>query len=139
MKRLLIVILMLVGSKAMAGEGCAPIEHWYKASKSYTHIWITNLSEHKVEVEVIFWGKNGDEVKPTNHTNLEENRYLNPGATGYVTVGKGSTDWGHGEVSWKNLEGEHDDVAIRAWGFRHNGASSAESGIGLRVNEGQPF
>lgn len=140
-KNILITGLFALSMHANAGSGKAIIPHWADASSNGPSTYfISNITDNYINVKVVFYGKNGQELSPTEYINFSANNtQLEPNATGYVKITSSVTEYGYATIEWENNDGDNNTLALVAHGFRQIIESSRRSAITIPINDGEAF
>ncbi|WNJ97240.1 hypothetical protein RND59_18720 [Vibrio ruber] len=141
----LITLIALASSfisySATAGSGKAIIPHWDTWTAG-TYIYLSNITSHPIQVNVTFYGENGEKIAPTTYHNINNN-ILAPRSSGFVSTemfNLGDERRGFGVIQWTNVENDDDTVALVAHGDRVTKAEeNARSDLSIPINNGMPF
>ncbi|MBQ1784953.1 MAG: hypothetical protein II007_15040 [Gammaproteobacteria bacterium] len=138
----LFFLICVFSVSAYAGGGKAIVPHWSvnDGENIRTYIYITNISDSDVNVEIDLLDKSGNQVAPFSYTNfINSNSGLAAKSSGLILL-KGAPNFGHAIIKWTNTAQGDDVVALVAHGssITSNG-SSWRSEIAVPINNGQPF
>lgn len=143
MKKLSIFLCsLMLSASCFAGSGTAIVSHWAAINPSNdSYVYLSNITDHIINVRVTYYDKNGTALSPTTFTNfIGGNTQLAARSSGFLTIKSGTFNYGYATIEWWNQEGEHDAVALVANAHRvMNVTSSVRSDLVIQVNNGQPF
>lgn len=139
--KLISILTLAISFNVFAGSGKSILPHWGAQSSKPSYIFLSNITDNPVKVDVTFYGKNGASLSPSTFTNFSNgNTELAARSTGYITIHPGAWDYGYAVIEWENREGEDDTVALVGHGFRViTATSSTRSDFTIPINNGQPF
>ncbi len=137
----LLTILTIFTSQALAGSGKAVLPHWGGQTGKPGYIFLSNITDDAVKVTITFYGKNGATLTPSTFTNFSNgNTELAARSSGYVSLSPGVWDYGFATIEWEDLEQNDNTVALVAHGFRVvQSTSSTRSDYAIQINNGMPF
>ncbi|MCC2618348.1 hypothetical protein LJ739_18995 [Aestuariibacter halophilus] len=141
---LLSVTLFFLSTQSFAGQGKAYVPYWKgQASGSGsngTKLWISNITNHTVTVDLTFYDSDGNEVSPTFSDGFVNGNQLAPKTTVHLKIDH-ADKFGHGLISWSNTNANDDDaVALIAHGNRTEVSTTYRFGAyGISINNGLPF
>ena len=127
-----------------AGSGKAIVPQWFSANHIDTVIWVTNITDHTLNVTVTPYGKDGQVITPTRFEGfITGNTQLAPKSSGFVeiTAPLNTFNHGHATIEWSNISGENDTVGLvsHAYGDASNQPGVFRSSYSIPVHNGMPF
>lgn len=106
MKKLFTILIGLaLSASAMAGSGKAVISHWGAVSPhNASYVYISNITEHTVNVTVKYYDKDGNPLSPSTFNNfISGNTQLAARSTGFLTIQTGTWNYGFATISGVTL------------------------------------
>ncbi|WP_417454483.1 hypothetical protein [Kiloniella sp.] len=136
--KMLIVALfgVFLSTAVVAGNGKAVSSHWMATGESATSLWVSNITEHDLKVNIVFYDEHGTALNPDLYYNFENsNTEIAAGDTGYVTIHNDS--YGYAVITWENKGTDDDPFGLVA--HSHRGGGSVPWRASILINNGQPF
>lgn len=142
-----VLILLVFGfvslGQAFAGSGSAIIPNISANTNTGADnvYYISNITNHDVEVTVTFYDKDGAVLTSgVNYSNFAaSNTEIAAGKTGVITFAPSSWEYGYAVIEWNNKGTDNDVVALVANGYIEKDASPQLSRYTVLVNCGLAF
>ncbi|MCY7294980.1 hypothetical protein [Alteromonas sp. a30] len=143
LKNLLLLVSLLISKITYANTGKAIIPHWSgeTSSQTFTSVYISNITDHIIDVSVKFYGDDGAAYSATHFDNfLNQNTQIAPKSTARVIMKPANRISGFAIIQWSNISADEDVNALMAHGIvvRANDGTK-RTDISIPVNNGLPF
>jgi len=139
----LMIASLLIPALAIAGSGKGIVPHWGASVTDGKPSWIylSNITDDVINVEVSFYDKNGTKLAPSTFNNfITTDTQLAANSSGYVSIKSGGFNHGYAVIEWSDTSGNDNTVALVAHGYRVMADGTDIRGdFTIQINNGVPF
>ena len=107
MKKLVLLVFLLMGAQVWAGSGKAVVPNWRglvnSSSTQQTAIFISNITDHELDIRVTFYGTNGTTTTSgVTWYDFNSGNSLSAKSSGYVVIAPTTWNYGYAVIEWEN-------------------------------------
>ncbi|MFZ8170629.1 hypothetical protein ACO1HB_17490 [Alteromonas macleodii] len=143
MRLALYLVLCFFSVSSFAGSGKAIVPSWIAGgNNSITVLTISNITDNDIAVNVVFYGKDGQVIQPSQFENFTlGNSVITAGNTGQVRISSTTSQYGYAVINWENTadDAADDTIALVARGYHQVVDTARRTNSLIQINNGMPF